>query len=162
MAFIMIFKEEPEGMAGVMPTIFLFISANSTNECPKTSWYFGACGLSLVDFLISPVILSNKPGACHLVWSFSARAKPFPLTVTQCNNLGPGISFKSLMVAAKRFTSCPSTGPKYLKFKASNKLLCLSKVPLMLFSIFLAYLWAFGPSSESLINTFDTSSRKRL
>jgi hypothetical protein len=35
------FKEEPLGMAGVMPNIFLFFSASSIIVCPKTSWYFG-------------------------------------------------------------------------------------------------------------------------
>ncbi|MNQ75086.1 hypothetical protein D3C85_898660 [compost metagenome] len=104
-AFIIIFSEQPDGIAGVIPTILLFASANSTMVCPKTSWYFGGCGLSIIGFLISPVILSNKPGACHLVWSFSANAKPLPLTVTQCNSLGPGIADRSLMIAAKRFTS---------------------------------------------------------
>ncbi|MNE73986.1 hypothetical protein D3C80_1700300 [compost metagenome] len=93
----MMFIEEPEGMAGVIPTIFELASASSTRVCPKTSWYFGGCGLSDTDLLISPVILSNKPGACHLVWSFSASAKPLPFKVTQCKSLGPGISFKSLM-----------------------------------------------------------------
>ena len=35
--FIIIFKDEPEGIAGVIPIIFLFISASSTIDSPKTS-----------------------------------------------------------------------------------------------------------------------------
>src|SRR5689334_16788202 len=66
-AFIMMLSDEPEGIAGVMPTIFGFFSASSTIVCPNTSWYFGGDGLSEFFFKISPVILSNKPGACHLV-----------------------------------------------------------------------------------------------
>ena len=34
---IRMFIEQPEGMAGVTPTIFGFDSANSTNVFPKTS-----------------------------------------------------------------------------------------------------------------------------
>ena len=41
-SFIMMFMDEPEGMAGVMPIILSFILANSTNVWPKTSWYLGA------------------------------------------------------------------------------------------------------------------------
>jgi hypothetical protein len=37
MAFIMMFSEQPLGMAGVTPTIFGFFSANSTMVCPNTS-----------------------------------------------------------------------------------------------------------------------------
>src|SRR5690606_25814130 len=74
MAFIMMFIDEPEGMAGVMPMLRLFFSASYTSVCPITARYLGAVGLSLLDFLISTVILSNRPGACHVVWSFSASA----------------------------------------------------------------------------------------
>ena len=71
---IMNFKEEPLGIAGVTPIICGFTFANSTMLCPNTSWYFGGCGVSIFFLIISPVNLSNKPGACHLVWSFSANA----------------------------------------------------------------------------------------
>ena len=72
MAFIIMFNEHPEGIAGVIPIIFGFCSASSMIVWPNTSWYLGGCGFSALVFLISPVILSNRPGACHLVWSFSA------------------------------------------------------------------------------------------
>ena len=40
-ASIMNFKEEPLGIAGVIPMIDLFSLANSTIVCPNTSWYLG-------------------------------------------------------------------------------------------------------------------------
>src|ERR1700761_1223228 len=82
-AFIIRFSEQPDGIAGVIPIILGFCSASSIMVWPNTSWYLGGCGLSVFTFFISPVILSNKPGACHLVWSFSANEYPFPLVVTQ-------------------------------------------------------------------------------
>src|ERR1039457_1765229 len=64
-SFIIIFIDEPEGMAGVTPTILGFCFANSIMVCPKTSWYLGGLGAAFVFLNISPVILSNKPGECH-------------------------------------------------------------------------------------------------
>src|SRR5690554_5638783 len=72
-AFIIMFMEDPDGMAGVIPTILSSFSANSTRVCPNTSWYLGGWGESYSFLAITPVILSNLPGACHLVWSFSAK-----------------------------------------------------------------------------------------
>ena len=66
-AFIMMFSELPVGIAGVIPIIFGFFSANSTIECPNTSWYLGGCGRLGVTLTISPVSLLNTPGACHCV-----------------------------------------------------------------------------------------------
>jgi len=37
-SFIMIFKEQPEGMAGVMPAILMFNLASSSIVLPNTSW----------------------------------------------------------------------------------------------------------------------------
>src|SRR5580693_3859773 len=71
-AFIIRFNEQPDGIAGVIPIILGLACASSIIVWPNTSWYLGGCGLSYLVFLISPVILSNRPGACHLVWSFSA------------------------------------------------------------------------------------------
>lgn len=51
---------------------------------------------------------------------------------------------------------------KIAEFKRLKKLLRLSKVPLMLFSIFFAILKASGPIDEILANTVAISSRKRL
>src|SRR6185437_14146375 len=62
---IIIFIEEPDGIAGVMPTILSFYSASSTIVLPNTSWYFGACGVVYTLVCILPVNLSNLPGACH-------------------------------------------------------------------------------------------------
>ena len=128
-ASIINFKEQPLGIAGVTPIILSFFSASSIMVCPKTSWYFGACFTAKTFLAISPVTLSNKPGACHLVWSFSASSKPLPFIVLMCNNLGPGISFKSCKVSINFATLCPSIGPKYRSFKASNKLLLLLTIP---------------------------------
>ena len=64
---IIIPKEQPVGIAGVTPIILSFSLANSIMVLPKTSWYFGGSGLEETLFIISPVFLSNSPGACHLV-----------------------------------------------------------------------------------------------
>ena len=119
--FIMIFSDEPEGIAGVIPIIFSFFSASSTIECPKTSWYLG--GLFLFDFTarLSPELISNLPVACHLVWSFSAKSYPLPFLVKQWRIFGPGIFLRYSRVLTRWFMSWPSIGPKYLKFSASNK-----------------------------------------
>ena len=66
--------DEPEGMAGVTPIILSLAWASSNKVWPNTSWYLGGWGLSGVFLEISPVILSNKPGKCQSVWSFSASA----------------------------------------------------------------------------------------
>ena len=109
----MIFKEEPEDMAGVTPMILSFFSANSTIVWPNTSWYLGACGDLGTILIISPVSLLNIPGACHLVGSPSSEyLYPFPFTVMQCKIFGPGMCFKSSNTFANPSTSCPSTGPK--------------------------------------------------
>ena len=71
--------------------------------------------------MIFPVSLSNKPGACHFVAQpSSAGLYPFPFLVRQCKILGPGMDFKSFNTVLKCLTSCPSIGPKYLKFKDSK------------------------------------------
>jgi hypothetical protein len=62
------FNEHPEGIAGVIPTILLFISAkfhHGMSENILVLWRLRL--LTLTGFTISPVTLSNKPGACHLV-----------------------------------------------------------------------------------------------
>ena len=46
-------------------------------------------------------------------------------------------TFKSFKTFTRWLISCPSIGPKYLNFSDSKRLLFLSMVPLMLFSIFL-------------------------
>ena len=57
---IILFKEEPESIAGVTPTILSFSLANSIIVSPKTSWYFG--GIFLGDLeIISPVSLLKIP-----------------------------------------------------------------------------------------------------
>ncbi|MNX61519.1 hypothetical protein D3C86_924530 [compost metagenome] len=63
---------------------------------------------------------------------------------------------------ANFFTSCPSTGPKYLKFNDSKRFAFFNRVPLMLFSSFLTIPRAFGPTSEILVNTAAISSRNLL
>ncbi len=67
MAFIMMFSEQPVGMAGVTPTTLGFFSASSTMVWPNTSWYFGGWGLLGATLMISPVSLLKRPGACHTV-----------------------------------------------------------------------------------------------
>src|ERR1700739_532803 len=67
-AFIIMFSEQPVGIAGVMPIILLFFSASSTMVCPNTSWYLGGCGVVFSAALTLPVILSKVPGACQKVW----------------------------------------------------------------------------------------------
>ena len=110
-SFIIIFMEHPEGMAGVTPTIFSFLRANSSSVFPNTSWNNG--GIPLVSETIrSPVSLSKIPGACHKVAASSAGLKPFPLRVCMCSSLGPFMSFISFRTFVKAVTSCPSTGPK--------------------------------------------------
>ena len=100
--------------------MFSLSFANSIIVSPKTSWYFGGDFLAEEE-IISPVSLSNKPGACHLVVSpSSAGLYPFPFWVIQCNIFGPGICFKSDKTSDKCSTSWPSMGPKYLKFNDSK------------------------------------------
>ena len=81
--------------------------------------------------LIFPEFLSKRPGACHLVWSFSANSYPFPLVVKQCNIFGPGIFFKSCKVFSSNKTLCPSMGPKYLNLVIQNSCFVLTWLILM-------------------------------
>ena len=109
----MMFKEQPEGIAGVTPIIFSFFSANSTMEWPKTSWYLGGSGDFGTILTISPVSLLKTPGACHFVgFPSSENLYPAPFLVMQCKIFGPGMSLRSSRIFAKPMTSWPSTGPK--------------------------------------------------
>ena len=79
-AFIKIFIEQPVGMAGVTPIILSFFFASSSKVLPNTSWNKG--GIPLVSFtILSPVSLSNMPGACQMVAASSAGLNPLPLIV---------------------------------------------------------------------------------
>ena len=117
---IILLKEDPESIAGLTPTICSFILASSIIVSPNTSWYFGGV-FFFFPTMNSPVSLLKIPGACHFVeFPFSAGMYPLPFTVRQCNILGPGISFKSFKTLTKCSGSCPSIGPKYLKFRDSK------------------------------------------
>ena len=153
----MIFSDDPEGIAGVIPIIFSFFSASSTIECPKTSWYLG--GLFLFDFTarLSPELISNLPVACHLVWSFSAKSYPLPFLVKQWRIFGPGIFLRYSRVLTRWFMSWPSIGPKYLKFSASNKFELSKTNDLRLFSMIFPVFLALSPKSLSIPNTFQIS-----
>ena len=105
------FIEQPEGMAGVTPTILGLASASSTSVFPKTSWNRGGIP-SVLATKRSPVTGSNLPGACHSVACFSAGAKPFPLIVWRCSILGPLRSLMSRNTLERFFMSWPSIGPK--------------------------------------------------
>ena len=122
-AAIIYLRELPVGIAGVMPIIFLFEFAKSKRVWPKTSWYFGGISSLSLDN-ISPVLASNFPGAWYLTWSFSACLSPLPLVVITCKNLGPSIDFSLFNSELSALRSCPSTGPKYSKLRASNMLSC--------------------------------------
>src|SRR3546814_17034986 len=67
MAFIMMFMDEPDGMAGVTPMLSLFLSASSTSVWTNPSGYFGGMGLSLLDILISTVKIGREVGRERMV-----------------------------------------------------------------------------------------------
>src|ERR1700757_381344 len=158
-AFIIMFNEHPLGIAGVTPIILLFFSASSTIVYPNTSWYFGGCGSLGVTLIISPVSLLNNPGECQTVsFPSSENLYPFPFLVSTCKIFGPGISFKSFITCTKRVTSCPSTGPKYLKLSDSNKLLCLSKDVFIACCTLETISRALVPNELNFPNKFQTSS----
>ena len=76
-SFIIIFIEQPVGIAGVTPTMRGLLLASSKRVCPNTSWNFG--GLLLSSCIRRfPVSGSNLPGACHTVALFSAGSYPLP------------------------------------------------------------------------------------
>jgi len=58
-----ILREQPEGIAGVIPTILSFCFASSIIVLPNTSWYNGGAVMGKSSGNISPVSLSNLPGA---------------------------------------------------------------------------------------------------
>ena len=123
MAFIIMFMEQPVGMAGVTPTIFSFRCASSSSVWPNTSWNFGAVlPFSPLPSRRSPDLQSNLPGACHIVASFSAGAYPLPLVVMMCRSLGPFMSFTARNMRTSSSTLCPSMHPKYLMSMPSNML----------------------------------------
>ncbi len=94
-------------------------SNNSSRVFPTTVWYlvlplFGL-GLSF------PVSGSNFPGAWKSTCEVSAAASPFPLVVRRCNSRGPFFFFSALKTSTKPVKSCPSMGPEYAIFSASNR-----------------------------------------
>ena len=81
----MYLRDDPVGIAGVIPTICLFL-ASSMIVYPKTSWYLGASVLVFAILKILPVSLLNIPGACHfVVFPSSAGLYPFPFSDTMQN-----------------------------------------------------------------------------
>ena len=117
---IITFMEHPVGIAGVTPTILLFISANSNKVFPKTYWYKEGSDFSSHSIIRSPVSLLNNPGACHSVAEFSAGAYPFTLTVLIWRTLGPSKFLISVKVFTNCFTSWPSIWPKYRILRLSK------------------------------------------
>ena len=111
MAFCIMHIEQPVGMAGVIPTIRLFLRASSSSVSPNTSWYLGPSSPTS-SFMNLPVSLSNLPGACHAEASSSAGRNPLPFTVCMCSSFGPSMFFISFSVRTSSVTSCPYMGPK--------------------------------------------------
>ena len=75
MAAIIIFKDEPLGMAGVTPIILVVGLGQFQQRVAKHVLVLRRLGRGRGTLVkISPEILSNSPGACHSVWSFSASA----------------------------------------------------------------------------------------
>ena len=160
-SFIIMFIEHPDGIAGVTPTMFGFCLASSRRVFPNTSCNSGGIP-SVVGFILSPVILSNFPGACHSVAHSSAGLYPLPFTVCMCNSFGPLMSFISFRTFIKEMVSCPSIGPKYLIFKPSKMFCCCMSND---FRLLLNRIMAFFLSSVSnphLAICLDIVLRKRL
>ena len=110
-SFIIMFIEQPVGMAGVTPTMRGLLLASSKRVCPNTSWNFG--GLLLLSCTRRcPVSGSNFPGACHTVALFSAGLYPLPFVVCRCSSFGPFIFLSWFNTLTTSLTSCPSNGPK--------------------------------------------------
>ena len=92
-SFIIMDKELPVGIAGVMPVILSFIPASSRIVFPKTSWYVGILSsFDVFDYLSGFLIELAGSMKCSLV--LFSLFKPFAFNCKTMQKLWSGNSFK--------------------------------------------------------------------
>ena len=105
----------PSFMPAVSATIRPSASASSPSAAPKASLQEGGSAGRADGSGDGGFSRSKGPTPCQKVGSFSAGAKPRPFSVTTCRRTLRSFSFATASAVLSARTSCPSTGPMYLR-----------------------------------------------